>query len=261
MKQYIVDAFTDEIFKGNQAAVCVLDRWIPDELMQNIAKENNFSETAFTVKEGQGYRLRWFTPGGEIDFCGHATLGTAFVLLNYYDSKSDQIHFYTQSGELTVVKREDLYEMDCPAYDYEEIPVTDQMEDAFGARPCKALLSRDMMAVFDCEDTVRNLNPDQEKMKALKGLCVGVTAHGKEYDCVSRVFGPKLNVAEDPVTGSTHCLIAPYWKNTLGKDDIKAYQASARTGVLICRCIGDRVKVSGKAVVYSVCEILSEKFI
>ncbi len=258
MKQYIVDAFTDEVFKGNQAAVCVLEKWIPDELMQSIAIENNFSETAFTVNEGNGYRLRWFTPGGEIDFCGHATLATAFVLVNFSDQVSDAIHFYTQSGELTVVRNGDLYEMDCPAYEYKEIPVTDAMEDAFGTRPVKAYLSRDLLAVFESEETVRTMNPDQEKIKELDGLCVGVTARGKEYDCVSRMFAPKLNIAEDPVTGSTHCLIAPYWKSLLGKDEIRAYQASERTGVLLCRCVGDRVKISGKAVLYSIAEILPE---
>lgn len=258
MKQYIVDAFAEKVFSGNQAAVCVMEKWIPDELMQSIAKENNFSETAFTVKEGNSYRLRWFTPGGEIDLCGHATLGAAYVLLRYYEKDSESIVFQTLSGELRVERRGDAYEMDFPKYEYREIPVTDEMEQAMGVRPVGAYLSRDLLLLFDSEETVVSLNPDQEKMKDLEGLCLGVTAKGSKYDCVSRVFAPKLNVAEDPVTGSTHCMIVPFWANKLQKTDIVAYQASQRTGVLYCRLDGERVRMAGKAVVYSEGEILNE---
>lgn len=257
MKQYIVDAFTDNVFSGNQAAVCVLDNWIPEEMMINIAKENNFSETAFTVQEDGAYRLRWFTPGGEIDLCGHATLTTAFVIMQFYEMDRNLIVFHTLSGDLMVERQGDTYEMDLPAFISEKIPVTDQMTEALGERPIEAYLSRDILFVMDSEDAVKNLKPDMEKLRMLEGLCVGVTAKGREYDCVSRVFAPKLNVTEDPVTGSTHCMIVPIWADKLGKTRVTAYQASARTGTLYCEVKKDRVKMAGKAVVYSIAEILS----
>lgn len=256
MKQYIVDAFTDKVFSGNQAAVCVLETWIEDELMQNIATENNFSETAFAVAENDGYHLRWFTPAGEIDFCGHATLGTAFVLLNYYCKNEKSIRFFTQIGEITVNRNGDMYEMDFPAYKRNKISVTDEMAQAIGVRPAEAYLDRDLLLVLDSEEAVIKLKPNQEKMKKLDGLCIAVTAEGKRFDCVSRVFAPELDVAEDSVTGSTHCMIAPYWSDRLGKTDITAFQASKRTGVLHCKVMGKRVIISGKAVLYAVADIL-----
>ncbi|MBR2182423.1 MAG: PhzF family phenazine biosynthesis protein [Acidaminococcaceae bacterium] len=142
MKQYVVDAFSKEVFHGNQAAVCVMEQWIPEELMMNITKENNFSETAFTVKEGNAYHLRWFTPGGEIDLCGHATLGTAYVILNFYETEAEQVNFQTRSGLLTVKRSGDLYEMDFPAYNLTPVTVTDAMEEALGARPAEAFMAR-----------------------------------------------------------------------------------------------------------------------
>lgn len=258
MRQYVVDAFTDKVFSGNQAAVCILDKWIDDELMQNIAAENNFSETAFAVAEENGYHLRWFTPAGEMDFCGHATLGTAFVIFNYYHRKEDSLSFFTQVGKIVVNRINDVYEMDFPSYRLNPISVTDEMENAIGARPAEAYLDRDLLLILDSEKTVRNLNPNQEKMKLLDGLCVAVTAKSDEYDCVSRVFAPELDVVEDPVTGSSHCMIAPYWANRLGKSEIVAYQASKRTGTLYCKVSADRVRISGKAVLYCVSDILNE---
>jgi PhzF family phenazine biosynthesis protein len=253
MKQYIVDAFTDKVFGGNQAAVCILDEWPVDGLMQSIAKENNFSETAFAVKEGDDYRLRWFTPGGEIDFCGHATLGTSFVILNYYENGQSEVTFVTQIGKLTVKRTDDVFEMDFPAYSVHKIEVTDQMEDAIGMRPLEAYIDRDLLLVLPDASSVKNLKPDQSKMKDLEGLLVAVTAPANQdgYDCFSRVFAPKLNVPEDPVTGSTHCMITPYWCNRLGKNELVCYQASERSGFLYTRLCGDRVKVAGKAVLFS----------
>lgn len=256
MKQYIVDAFTDKVFSGNQAAVCVLEKWIEDEFMQNIAAENNFSETAFAVAEGDRYHLRWFTPAGEIDFCGHATLGTAFVILNYYCKNKNSVRFFTQIGEITVNRKDNIYEMDFPAYKLNKIAVTEEMAKAIGVKPAEAYLDRDLLLVLDSEEAVINLRPNQEKMKKLDGLCIAVTAKGKNFDCVSRVFAPELDVAEDPVTGSTHCMIAPYWADKLGKADIRAFQASKRTGVLYCKVMDERVIISGKAVLYSVADIL-----
>ncbi|MBD5542867.1 MAG: PhzF family phenazine biosynthesis protein [Lachnospiraceae bacterium] len=257
MKQYIVDAFTDKVFKGNPAAVCILEAWISDGLMQNIAKENNLSETAFAVKEDEGYHLRWFTPNGEIDFCGHATLGTSYVIANFMEPECKTIQFHTMSGKMTVDVVGDLFEMDFPGYHLNEVAVTDKMTQAIGARPIAAYMDRDLLLVVDSEETVRGLNPNHILMKDLEGLCVAVTAKGKDYDCVSRVFAPDLNVLEDPVTGSTHCMIIPYWAKELNKKSITAFQASERTGVLYGELKNDRVKISGKAILFGISEILT----
>ena len=258
MKQYIVDAFTDKVFGGNQAAVCVPDEWPSDELMHNIAIENNFSETAFAVKEGDDYHLRWFTPGGEIDFCGHATLGTSYVIFNFYEKEAAEITFHTQVGKLTVTRKGDLIEMDFPAYSLNRIEVTDRMEEAIGVRPLEAYIDRDLLLILPDADSVRNLQPDQDKLKEIDGLLVAVTAPSDDdrYDCVSRIFAPKLSIAEDPVTGSAHCMITPYWCKRLGKEELVCYQASDREGVLYARQNADRVRVAGKAVLYSEGKIL-----
>lgn len=259
MKQYIVDAFTDKVFSGNQAAVCVLDRWLEDALMLQIARENNFSETAFAVKQGNHYALRWFTLGGEIDLCGHATLGTAYILFRFYEKEENKIIFETKSGELIVERDGDFIQMDFPVYECKPIPVTDLMEEAFGVRPVEAYLDRDLLAVFDSEEQIIRMKPDGNLLKQLDGLCVGVTAKGTKADCVSRVFGPKINVEEDPVTGSTHCMIVPYWADKLKKNEIEAYQASERTGTLYCKLCGSRVKLAGKIALYAVGEILVDE--
>lgn len=258
LKQYVVDAFTDRVFTGNPAAICVLETWLPDAAMLNIAKENNLSETAFSVKNGRNYELRWFTPGGEIDLCGHATLACAYVLLSYYESGCDRISFSTQSGELTVTKRGDLYEMDFPAYDLEPASVTDEMVSAIGARPKEAYMGRDLLCVFDSASAVESLQPNMDALKRLDGLLLHATALGDKagIDCVSRSFAPKLNVAEDPVCGSGHCHIIPYWSRTLARGELTAYQASPRGGTLYCRMDGDRVIMAGKAVLYSKAEII-----
>ena len=262
MKQYVVDAFTDKVFSGNPAAVCIMDEWLPDNLMLKIAMENNLSETAFAVNEGDRYRLRWFTPGGEIDLCGHATLASAYVLMNYYDKNMKEVVFSTMSGDLTVVRRNgDLYEMDFPAYDLKPLKITGEMIAAIGAEPVEAYMGRDLLCVFDSQETVMTLNPDLEKLKSLDGLLFQATGPGKDTaasasaDCVSRSFAPKLNVPEDPVCGSGHCHIVPYWAGRLGKDNITAYQASRRGGTLYCRMEGGRVKLAGKAVLFSAAEI------
>lgn len=255
MKQYIIDAFTDRVFSGNPAAVCLPDQWPEDALMQKIARENNLSETAFAVREGEDYHLRWFTPAGEIDLCGHATLATAFVILTKAEPQMEEVRFRTRSGLLTVQRRGDYYEMDFPAYTLRPVPVTEEIADALGARPLESWMARDLLCIMDTEDTVRTLKPDMEKLAGLEGLSVGVTARGTKFDCVSRVFGPKCGIPEDPVTGSTHCMIVPYWADRLGKRDIRAWQASARGGELLCRLEGDRVFLSGKAVLFAESEL------
>ena len=256
MKQYIVDAFTDKVFHGNQAAVCILEEWLPEKMMMDIAAENNFSETAFAVKADEGYDLRWFTPCDEINLCGHATLATAYVLFNYYEKDADRIVFHTLSGDLYVGRRGDYIEMDFPSYSLNEVPVTDEMTAAMGATPKEAYIDRDLLLVYEDEEIIRKMKPDIDKVKQLDGLGVGVTAPGKDYDCVSRFFVPELSIPEDPVTGSVHCMITPYWTEHLGKSSLNAFQASKRGGELISELRGDRVIICGKAVIFAVSELM-----
>lgn len=252
MKQFIVDAFTDEVFKGNPAAVCLPDRPVTDETMQKIATENNLSETAFIAKERDEYLLRWFTPKDEIDLCGHATLASAFIVLNILERDQDKVVFNTKSGKLTVTQKGDLYEMDFPAYELEKVGVTEEMEDAVGGKPLEAYMGRDLVLVMDEDFDIEGAKPDMDKVEKLDGLIVHITKKGTgDYDCISRSFAPKLLVDEDPVCGSGHCHISVYWSKVLGKSDILAYQASPRTGILHTRVEGDRVFLAGEAVLYS----------
>lgn len=259
MKCYHVDAFAEKVFEGNPAAVCVLDKYPSDALMQKIAGENNLSETAFAVKEGAGYHLRWFTPGGEIDLCGHATLGTAYVLFRFFEKDADSITFQTLSGALTVLKKGELLEMDFPAYELKQIPVIPAMEDAFGVKITEAWMGRDLLCVTENADAIPTLTPDQAKPMALDGLLQHITARGKEYDSVSRTFAPKLAVAEDPVCGSGHCHIVPLWAQKLGKEKLVARQASKRGGTLYCEMHGDRLSLAGTAVLYSIADLYVEE--
>lgn len=255
MKQYVVDAFTDKVFSGNPAAVCVMGEWLDEDLMMKITVENNLSETAFCVKEDAGYHLRWFTPGGEIDLCGHATLATAYTLFRFYEPELKELRFNTLSGELTVVRNGELLEMDFPAYALKPVEVTDAMADAIGARPAAAYMGRDLLCVMDNEEQVRLAEPDTAKVMQLDGLLLHLTARGKDFDSVSRSFAPKCNVVEDPVCGSGHCHIIPYWANALGKYELVAYQASRRGGVLYTRINGGRVTLAGKAVLFAESEL------
>lgn len=259
MKQYIVDAFTDKPFSGNPAAVCVMDSWPSEESMMKLAMENNLSETAFIVKEDTGYRLRWFTPGTEVELCGHATLASSYVILNYYDTDRDIVQFNTLSGVLTVRKNGDLYQMDFPTYELKEIPVTDAMEQAFGVRPIKAVLGLDLVCVFETEEQVRQMHPDQDLLTGIEGRIQNATAAGRETDCISRSFCPKLAIAEDPVCGSAHCQIADYWSGVLGKKKIQAYQASKRGGYLYCEMLENgRISISGKAALVAISDIVAK---
>ena len=257
MKQFIVDAFTEKIFGGNPAAVCVVKNFPSEEIMLKIAQENNLSETAFAVKEKNFYRLRWFTPSSEIDFCGHATLATAFVILTQIEKNLNAVEFETLRGRFSVVKNENLFEMNFPAYTYKKIPVTEDMSRAIGEKVLEAYLSRDLLLVIDDAAQVRNLKPNFDELKKLDGLIQAVTAKSSDenFDCVSRVFAPKIKIPEDPVTGSTHCLIAPYWAEKLQKNILNCYQASERGGKLICEVQGDRVKISGNAVLFAESEL------
>ncbi len=256
MKYFVVDAFAENVFGGNPAGVCVFEKPLDETLMQNIAKENNLSETAFVYKEKNQYYLRWFTPGGEIDLCGHATLGTAYVIANFVDQSVKVMKFSTKSGILTVEKKGDLFEMDFPSRMPEKIDAIEKVTDVIGIKPLETHLSRDLVILLEREEQVKNLKPDFVKMKKLNiGLGVVVTAKGQKEDFVSRYFAPELNVNEDPVTGSSHSSLVPFWAERLGKQHLVARQLSERGGVLVCENAGERVKISGKAVLYMVGEI------
>ena len=257
MRQFVVDTFTDRIFAGNPAAVCLPERWPEDEVLTRIARENGMSHTAFALREGDGWRLRWFTPGGEIGLCGHPTLAAAWVIFRFEEPGGGELRFLTRDGDLTVKRQGDLLEMDFPAYELKRLEVTDAITDALGARPAEVWRARDLLCVFDRAEDVVSLNPDMEKLKGLKGALMQVTAPGEgEYDCISRSFGPKVGMGEDPVCGSGHCHIIPYWAARTGKTEFTARQASPRGGTLYCRMEGDRVMIAGRAVLYARGELM-----
>ena len=256
MQQYIVDAFTDVPFSGNPAAVCILPAWPEDGWLRNMAMENNLSETAFLVPAGKAYHLRWFTPETEVGLCGHATLASAFVVLNFLERTAEKVEFITGEGVLPVRRDGELYAMDFPLIPHREIPVTAAMCEAFGAKPLKALLGTDLVCVFASEAQVRGLRPDQNLLKHLEGRGQHATAPGEATDCASRSFFPKLGIAEDPVCGSAHCQIAPYWGAEFGKESIIALQTSRRGGILYCKLQENgRVEISGKACLFAISEI------
>lgn len=255
MKQYIVDAFASQLFQGNPAAVCVLDHWPEDWLMGKIAQENNLSETAFVVKEDAGYHIRWFTPAYEIDLCGHATLAAAFVIHRFIEPGAEKISFSSQSGPLAVQCAPHRYTLDFPARPAKPIPVLPEFEAVLSVPILALYSSRDIMAVVADEETVRNLSPDFSKMSLLPGDGLIVTAKGASWDFVSRCFYPKSGVLEDPVTGSAHCNLIPYWASRLGKQQLTARQLSPRGGLLFCENQGSRVSIGGDAVLFACCEI------
>ncbi len=259
MKCYFVDAFAEKVFEGNPAAVCILEKWPSDNLMQLIAKENNLSETAFAVKTGDKYHLRWFTPGGEIDLCGHATLATAFVLANFYTKEAKQWIFQTLSGDLTVLKKGELFEMDFPSRMPAKIDISNNIINALGVTPVAAYLARDLMLVLEDENNVLQATPNFTALKEIEdGVGVILTAKSNQFDFVSRAFFPKLNVNEDPVCGSAHCQLIPYWSEKLNKTEMVARHLSERGGTLYCKLDCERVRISGYAVLYSVAELQLE---
>lgn len=245
-----VDAFTSRLFAGNPAAVCPLESWLPDEKLQSIAAENNLSETAFFIPEGDGYRIRWFTPSVEVDLCGHATLASAFVIFEGIGFKGNEVRFQSKSGELLVRRDGDRLALDFPARPAEHCQVHPRLIDALGTVPLQVLASRDYLVIYESEEQVRTLQPAMDLLAAIDRFAVIVTAPGKEVDFVSRFFAPAQGVPEDPVTGSAHCTLIPYWSRRLGKKDLHALQVSARGGELWCRYDGDRVHIGGSCVLY-----------
>lgn len=253
LRYFQVDAFTNQVFGGNPAAVVPLEDWQPGKLLQNIAAENNLSETAFirpSRSKDADYDLRWFTPNLEMDLCGHATLAAAHVLWQHLNDTGKRLRFSTRSGVLAVDRQGDYLILDFPARPAARSKISDAIVDALGMRPVEVWDARDLMAVFDSEDNVRSLRPDMAKVAMLDAFAVITTAPGMNCDFVSRFFAPKAAVPEDPVTGSAHCTLIPYWSRRLGKRELLARQVSARGGELHCRDGGDRVNIGGQCVTY-----------
>ena len=252
---YQVDAFTNQTFEGNPAAVCPLKAWLPTEKMLAIAAENNLSETAFFVKKEEGaYDLRWFTPALEIDLCGHATLAAAFVIFEKLGHTQNRIDFHSKSGLLSVTKREEFLYLDFPSRKPEtpkEVPVSLAEGTAFnGVKPISVLKSRDYLVVFESEKQILEIVPDLRLLEQIDTLGIIITSKGTNADFVSRFFAPRAGVNEDPVTGSAHCTLIPYWAEFLGKSVLTAYQLSERKGFVKCEMLGSRVKIGGEAVLY-----------
>ena len=251
MKYYVIDTFTDKLFAGNPAGVCVLDKPIGTELMQRIASENNLSETAFFLDRGEYYDLKWYTPETEIDLCGHATLASAFVLMNYIKPQLESVAFETLSGRLYVRREGDTYVLDLPSRKPVAYATPDILEEALGVRVLETHRARDLFVLVEQENDVRSLKPDLIKLRMINDVFAFiVTAKGTDCDFVSRFFAPNAGIPEDPVTGSSHSTLIPLWSERLGKKELTARQVSARGGLLACRDLGERVEVGGKAVLY-----------
>jgi len=254
MKQkiYQVDAFSKEAFSGNPAAVCPLEEWLSDEQMQNIAMENNLAETAFYVKSGDKYEIRWFTPKVEVDLCGHATLAAAFILFNNEGHKGDIINFVSlKSGPLTVSRNKKLLTLNFPTDRFEEVEMSEDLVSGFDLKPLLAFKGKtDYLLIFENENQIINIEPNLMAISKLGGRGVIVSAKGEDVDFVSRFFAPQSGIDEDPVTGSAHTTLVPYWAKTLGKDILSSMQLSKRKGWLFCKLLNDRVEISGQCRLY-----------
>ncbi len=247
---YQIDAFASELFAGNPAAVCPLDKWLPDEIMQSIAAENNLSETAFFVPRGNGFHIRWFTPANEVDLCGHATLAAAYILFNTLGYKKDKIEFDSKSGILTVTKDNEWLVMDFPAQPPVSCDIPEEIIKAFNIEPIECLKSEDFIVVFEREIDIESAHPDFGQLIKLDLRGVIITAKSSRYDFVARFFAPKYGIPEDPVTGSAYTQLAPYWVSKIGPKRFSVKQMSSRGGELTCELVGDRVLISGRAVKY-----------
>ena len=247
---YQVDAFTQQPFRGNPAAVCVFDSWPQDALLQSIAMENNLSETAFLVKKGDTYDLRWFTPLVEMDLCGHATLASAYVIFNHIELTRTEVAFSTRSGVLTVKRKGELLHMDFPSHPPQPCTCPADLQLGLGKLPVETHCAGAYLAVYETEADILALQANVEFLKKLDLPYVIVTAKGNSVDFVSRVFGPKVGIPEDPVTGAAHCILVPYWARQLNKNTFHARQVSKRGGELYCELQGDRVEIAGHATLF-----------
>lgn len=249
---YQIDAFANKPFEGNPAAICPLDEWLSDEIMQSIATENNLSETAYFVKNNNGYHIRWFTPAHEVNLCGHATLASAYVIFNILESKEQEITFESKSGLLTVKRNNAWLQMDFPSQPPVRCEMPQQILEAFDETPVECLKSEDYIVVFENEETILNSKPKLSLLSELDLRGVAITSKSKKYDFVTRFFAPKYGINEDPVTGSAFTQLIPYWSNLLNKNSLNAKQVSNRGGEVECFHSGERVTISGKAVKYMV---------
>jgi PhzF family phenazine biosynthesis protein len=257
---YQIDAFAEKVFTGNPAAVVPLQHWLSDEIMQNIALENNLSETAFFIPVENGFHIRWFTPATEVNLCGHATLASAFVLFQHLNYQEKEIHFQSKSGLLKVKKEGELIVLDFPTSEVIEIKLPDNIEKAFGIKAQKCYKGReDLMVVFRNQEEIENLQPDFSILKTLEMRGIIVTAPSNEFDFVSRFFAPREGIDEDPVTGSAHTMLIPYWASKLGKNKLVAKQISKRGGTLFCKHAGERVEIGGAAQTYMAGEIIVDE--
>jgi len=248
---YQIDAFANEVFKGNPAAVCPLDEWIDESLMQKIAMENNLAETAFFVKNGDVYEIRWFTPASEIDLCGHATLASGFLLFEVLKQENEIVRFHShKSGELLVEKHGDRFVLDFPSRPVSPVEAPEGLTEALGKTPSEVFKARDYFMVYESEQEILDIKPNFSRLLEIGAHGYIVTANGASCDFVSRFFAPEVGVPEDPVTGSAHCNLIPFWAERLGKNELFARQVSARGGELFCKLEGDRVKIGGNAVLY-----------
>ncbi|MBV7553764.1 PhzF family phenazine biosynthesis protein [Pseudomonas sp. PDM28] len=242
-----VDAFSNQPFSGNPAMVYRLDTWLADELMQKIAAEHNLAETAFVVREGQGWHIRWFTPTTEVPLCGHATLASAHVLFEVYKEPVERLDFICTSGPLSVTREDGRLWLDFPSITASPVSVISDIERALGVEAVEVLASNELFVVLESEQAVLDCKPDMVALAKLPWLGAIVTARGEQHDFVSRYFAPAIGINEDPVTGSTHCLLIPYWSKRLDKSSLTACQRSTRGGELFCRLEGERVKIGGDA--------------
>ncbi|MFO8235568.1 MAG: PhzF family phenazine biosynthesis protein [Bacteroidales bacterium] len=247
---YQIDAFTDSVFQGNPAAVVILDSWVKDDTLQNIAAENNLSETAFLVKVDNDYEIRWFTPVCEVPLCGHATLASAHLILNEIETQREEVVFLSKSGPLVVRLKENILCMNFPASTLKKVETSFLIVEALHRKPAELYKSEDYMAVFNDEEIVLDIEPDFESIKKLDARGLIVTAPGKNTDFVSRFFAPAIGINEDPVTGSAHTKLVPYWAKRLGKSKLSAKQLSERRGKLLCNYYGDRIELMGNARIY-----------
>ncbi len=264
MKYYVINAFTKKTFGGNPAGVCLLEENLPDATLQSIAAQNNLSETAFLLKQDGYYDLRWFTPEIEVDLCGHATLASAYVLFNYVTPQEKEISFKSLSGTLKVTKENDLLFLDFPARKVSPCPGYSTFEKALGVNCLETYKASDFLVLVKDEEELLNISPDFDLLREIKAEAglesddfgIIVTAKGKDCDFVSRFFAPNAGINEDPVTGRAHCSLTPFWSQLLGKNQMTAKQLSKREGSLFCENLGERVKIGGSAICYSVGEIL-----
>lgn len=256
IKLYQIDAFTNKVFSGNPAAVCPMESWPADALLQHIAAENNLAETAYFVKSKEGFHIRWFTPKAEVNLCGHATLATAYVIFNFFNYSDSVISFQSRSGILTVTKDKEWYALNFPVDKIDKIALTPEITACFDVMPGEAYRgSSDIMLVFSSQRNIENITPDFFQIAKLKARGIIITAPGTDTDFVSRFFAPLVGIDEDPVTGSAHTTLVPYWSKQLGKTELTARQVSSRGGYLKCKLLNDRVEISGQGAFYLLGEI------